>query len=251
MPTSAAIHGPRWGKRAAEWAELCAGFSLPAWEAVAAATGIGGGTTLLDVGCGSGEFCRLAAARGASVSGIDAAEGMIEIARRQVPDGDFRVGAMESLPWADNSFDVVTGFNAFQFAADPVSALSEAGRVARPGGQVAICTWGRPEDNELLAIIGSLRELQPPPPPGSPPPTTRALGEPGVLEDVAREAGLDPVRAGEVDVPFEAADEETLARALARPAASSPRSTTRARRRRERRSSKKQRRSGAPTAPTG
>ena len=54
---------------------------------------------MLDVGCGSGEFCGLAAARGAVVSGIDAAEGMIEAARRLVLDGDFRVGAMERLPW--------------------------------------------------------------------------------------------------------------------------------------------------------
>jgi SAM-dependent methyltransferase len=212
--TSAAIHGPRWGARAGAWAELCAGSSLPAWEAVAATTGIGGGTTLLDVGCGSGEFCQLAATRGASVSGIDAAEGMVEIARRQVPGGDFRVGAMESLPWADNSFDVVTGFNAFQFAADVVGALAEARRVALPTGRVAICAWGRFEDNELLAILGPLRELRPPPSPGAPPPGIPALGEPGALEDVARKAGLDPLRAGEVDVPFEAADQDTLERAL-------------------------------------
>jgi 2-polyprenyl-3-methyl-5-hydroxy-6-metoxy-1,4-benzoquinol methylase len=41
---------------------------------------IGKGTCVLDVGCGSGEFCRLAYAIGAHVSGIDAAEAMIELA---------------------------------------------------------------------------------------------------------------------------------------------------------------------------
>jgi ubiquinone/menaquinone biosynthesis C-methylase UbiE len=38
----------------------------------------------------------------------------------------------------------VTGFNAFQFAADVITALAEARRVARRGGQVAICNWFEP-----------------------------------------------------------------------------------------------------------
>lgn len=221
-PTSAAIHGPRWGARAAVWAELTAGLSMPAWKAVVEATGIGEGTRVLDVGCGSGEFCRLAAARGAAVSGIDAAEGMIEIARRQLPDGDLRVGAMEGLPWDDDSFDVVTAFNALQFAADLVASLAEGKRVARPGGKVAVCNWGRAEDSEMFAIIGALRELQPPLPPGPPPPDPPAIGEPGVLEDLARQAGLDPVSADQVDVPFEAPDQETLGRALLSPGGVAP-----------------------------
>ena len=222
VPTSAAIHGPRWGVRAAVWAELAAGLSMPAWEAVAEATGIGEGTRVLDIGCGSGEFCRLAARRGALVSGIDAAEGMIEIARRQLPDGDFRVGAMERLPWGDDSFDVVTAFNALQFAADLLAALAEAKRVARPGGQVTVCNWGRPAESQLFAIMGALRELQPPPPPGPPPPDPVAISEPGVLEGLARQAGLDPVSADQVGVPFEAPDEETLGRALLSPGGVAP-----------------------------
>ena len=95
---SAAIHGQRWSERAADWAELVAGLSTAAWRLVAEVAEIGERTRVLDIGCGSGEFCRLAAARGAQVSGIDAAAGMIVIARRLVPGGDLRVGAMEQLP---------------------------------------------------------------------------------------------------------------------------------------------------------
>jgi SAM-dependent methyltransferase len=220
-PTSAPIHGPRWGARAADWAQLAAPISLPAWEAVAEATGIGAGTRVLDVGCGSGEFCRLAAARGALVSGIDAAEGMIKIARRLAPGADLRVGPMESLPWDDDSFDLVTGFNALQFAADMLAALAEAKRVARHGGQVAICNWSRPEKSGLVGIMGALRELQPPPSAArrlDPP----ALGEPGVLEALAVEVGLEPGAASDVEVPFEAPDEETLVRALLAPGGALP-----------------------------
>jgi SAM-dependent methyltransferase len=213
-PTTAAIHGPRWGARATVWAELAAPLSIPAWAAVAEATGIGEGTRVLDVGCGSGEFCRLAASRGAAVSGIDAASGMIEVARRLVPEADLRVGALERLPWEDGSFDVVTGFNSFQFAADMIGALTEARRVARRGGQVAICNWGRPEDNDVFAIMPAVRELQPPPPPGARPPDPPALGEPGVLEELARKAGLDPRQTGGIDTPFEVPDRATLEEAM-------------------------------------
>jgi SAM-dependent methyltransferase len=220
--TSAALHGPRWGARAADWAQLSAGMSAPAWKAIADATAIGSGTRVLDIACGSGEFCRLAADRGAEVSGIEAAAGMIDVARRLAPDADLRVGAMESLPWDDDNFDVVTGFNAFQFAADLVAALAEAKRVARAGGQVAICNWGRPEDCELFAVMGSLCELQPPPRAGSPSAGPPAIGEPGVLEALAHRVGLDMVRGGEVAVPFEAPDQETLVRALLAPGAVAP-----------------------------
>jgi ubiquinone/menaquinone biosynthesis C-methylase UbiE len=57
------------------------------------------------------------------VSGIDAAKALIEFARRRVSAADLRVGPIEQLPWPDDSFDLVTGFNAFQFAADSVAAL--------------------------------------------------------------------------------------------------------------------------------
>jgi SAM-dependent methyltransferase len=217
VPASATVHGPRWGARAADWAKLTAPTSRPAWEAVAEATGIGDGTRVLDVGCGSGEFCLLATERGATVSGIDAAEGMIELARRLVPSADLRIGAMERLPWGDDEFDVVTGFNAFQFAADTVAALAEARRAARSGGQVAVCNWGRAQDSGLMAVMGALRELQPPPPPGGRPPDPAAIGEPGVLEARVIEAGLEPRHEGEVDVPFEAPDRAVLVRALLAP----------------------------------
>jgi SAM-dependent methyltransferase len=206
--SSAASLGPEWSSRAEAWAEWWPGLAAPARDAVAAAAAIGPGTRVLDVGCGSGEFCALAAELGAVVSGIDAAEGMIAIARRRLPRADLRVGPMEALPWPGGAFDVVTAFNALQFAADFVTALREAARV---GGRVAICNWGCPEELELLRVTGALGELLPPGPDAPPGP---AVGEPGVLEGLARAAGLAPARAGEVDTPYEARDLAALERAL-------------------------------------
>jgi SAM-dependent methyltransferase len=210
-PSTAAEEGPAWSSTAELWDEHWARLADPAREVVLEQAAVGPGTRFLDMGCGTGELCVLAAARGATVSGIDAAEGMIEIARRRVPGADLRVGAMERLPWAGDSFDLVTAFNSFQFAAGFAAAVAEAARVARTGGHVAICNWGRKEEREVFVVLDRLHELEPPGPPSPPGP---AIGEPGVLEDLMRAAGLAPVHADEVDVPYEVLDEATLERAL-------------------------------------
>lgn len=207
--TTADVEGPAWHAAAAGWARYWAGFVAPAREAVAHAAGLAAGMSVLDVGCGSGEFCVLAASHGARVSGIDAAPGLVEIARRAVPDADIRVGPIEHLPWPDASFDLVTAFNSLQFAADFGVALAEVRRVTGPGGRVAVCTWGRAEDSEMEAVFRPLAELKPPRDVPAPP-----VREPGVLEDLGRRAGLVVRSAAEVDVPYAFTDRAALERAL-------------------------------------
>jgi SAM-dependent methyltransferase len=111
---------------------------------------------VLDLGCGSGGFCALAAARGAAVHGVDTAYENIAEAQRRVPGGDFRVAFMDDLPFHAETFDAVTAFNALQYALDVELALAEAVRVARPGGAVAVCKYGRPADNEFFAFLAAL-----------------------------------------------------------------------------------------------
>jgi ubiquinone/menaquinone biosynthesis C-methylase UbiE len=60
---------------------------------------------------------------------------------------------METLPHADGTFDIVTGFNAFQYAARPVNALREARRVSKPGGHIVIAVWGLPEQCEAAGHL--------------------------------------------------------------------------------------------------
>jgi SAM-dependent methyltransferase len=203
-------YGRRWSAGAAVRAERLADMSLPAWGAVAVAAGVGPGVRLLDVACGSGEFGRLTADRGAVVAGIDAATGMIELAGRLTPDADLRVGTLEALPWPDGAFDVVTGFNAYQFAPDLPAALAEAARVIRPGGRLAVCHWGPVDECELIAVGRGLEHLQP----GPPLVPRRALGDPGVLEELVRAAGLRAGRGALVEVPYRAPDAATLVRDL-------------------------------------
>jgi len=193
-----------------DYAEIVEHFSRPLYEAVFEAAAVGAGTRLLDVGCGPGLAAQLAAGRGAHVAGLDAATPSVEIARERTPEGDFRAGEMECLPWADNSFDVVTGFNAFQYAADAVDALREARRVARPGGRIAMAVWGRLEDSDLGSLLAALRQFLPPPPPGAPGPFS--LSAPGRVEGLLEQAGLAPLTSGEVDCPFAFPNLETAVR---------------------------------------
>jgi ubiquinone/menaquinone biosynthesis C-methylase UbiE len=132
------------------------GLFRPAWEAVADAAGVGDATSLLDLGCGDGAFCAFAAQRGAIVPGVDAEPDAIADALEAVPGADFRLRMMESLLWADASFDVATAFNAVQYALDPDLAMIEAARVVRPGGRIAVCKWGPPAGNQFFAFLTAI-----------------------------------------------------------------------------------------------
>ena len=209
-PTTGALNGRLWGARARDWAEIQEGQARPAYEAILERTGVNKDVSYLDVGCGSGMAAQMAAARGARISGIDAAEGLLSIARERVPTGTFHLGDLEALPFEAGAFDVVTGFNSFQYAANPTVALVEARRVARPGGTVAIMTWGLPQGMEAAAMIGVLRTLLPPPPPGAPGPF--ALSEEDVLRRFAEGAGLKPTTVFDVDATMQYADEAAALR---------------------------------------
>ena len=172
----------------------------PLYDAVLERIGVGHGTELLDAGCGSGLAAQLAARRGAIVTGLDATPELLAIARRRVPNGEFLEGDLESLPFADGAFDAVVGFNSFQYAATPQTALAEAKRVVRQGAPVVIATWAVPERCEAAVYLAALKPLMPPAPEGAPGPF--ALSAPGALEELATAAGLTPGDADEVASPL-------------------------------------------------
>lgn len=93
---TAIVQGRIWGVRARDWAEVQKGMYAPLFEATLQKTAVGASTALLDVGCGSGMFCQMAAELGAQVSGLDAAEPLLTIARERTPQGDFRHGSLIS-----------------------------------------------------------------------------------------------------------------------------------------------------------
>jgi SAM-dependent methyltransferase len=204
-----------WGARPEDWA-LSEDQQLPTYVQALARVDLEPRRRVLDVGCGAGAFLRLVAGRGARPFGVDASEALIELARRRLPAADLRVGDMEALPFEGDTFDLVTGFNAFFFADDIVAALREAGRVAKPAAPVVIQVWGPHERSDLEAMKAIVRPFFPPRPPDAPP--EPELWRPGVLETVARQAGLEPGEAFNVAWAYEFPDGETLARAMIAPA---------------------------------
>lgn len=208
---TASVQGAIWGARAKDWADVQEGVAVPLFESVLQETAVDANMSVLDIGCGSGIFCEMAAKRGARVSGLDASEPLLAIARERVQDGDFRAGEMEDLPYADQTFDVVTSFSSFQFAANPVNALREAGRVSRTG-TVVISVFGKPEVTEATAYIKAMDSLLPPPPPGAPEPF--ALSADDALEALAIKAGMTPSNVKTVECPMGYRDDETALRGL-------------------------------------
>lgn len=155
----------------------------------------------------------LSASLGATVAGLDASEALLEIARERTPGGDFRRGDLQALPFEDDSFDLVTGFNSFQYAGNAAQALREAGRVTRPGGWVVIMTWGEPGGMEAAGHVAAPTPLMPPPPPGAGGPFP--LSDETALREFAEAAGLTPVEVRDVDTPWHYPDLTTALRGMA------------------------------------
>lgn len=211
-PTTAKVNGQLWGARSSDWAEIQEPCCRPVYNEVLKRTAVGSNTRYLDVGCGSGIAAEMAAKLGAAVSGLDASEQLLMIARERVPTADFQTRDLEDIPFEDDSFDVVTGFNSFQYAGNPALALGEARRVTKPGGSVVIVTWGSPEGMEAASLVAALKPFLPPPPPGAPGPF--ALSDESTLRDFASDAGLAPTTVFDVDDPWTYPDLDTAVRGM-------------------------------------
>ena len=115
-----------------------------------ARVGLGAGARVLDVCCGSGASAIPAAeVAGPSgfVLGVDLAENLIALARakakhRGLENIAFRVGDMLELDQAAASFDAVICVFGIFFVPDMPAAVRKLWECVRPGGQLAITTWG-------------------------------------------------------------------------------------------------------------
>lgn len=200
-----------WGRRAVDFASLSEPANCREYVALHQLLALGSGDQVLDLACGSGLALELAAARGASCSGIDASGRLVAVARDRVSGADIRVGDMNQLPWDDASFDVVTSFRGI-WGTTP-DAVSEARRVLRPGGRFGLTVWGH-----IKASAGAWA-LQPftlaTPEKVASQARMVALGRPGAGEEVLAEAGFVRVRRHEIPFAWEFADPAAYARTLA------------------------------------
>ncbi|HUY42674.1 MAG TPA: class I SAM-dependent methyltransferase [Acidimicrobiales bacterium] len=210
MSNGARRQGELWGQAANDWANLQEGTVLPAVRRALELVEFRRGDRVLDVGCGAGGAMLEASKSGAVIDGIDVAPALIEIARQRVPSASFHVADMMALPYPDEIFDVVTGFNSFPYALDPVGALRQARRVGKSGARFALVVWGREEECEAVVHFRALRALLPPAPAGSPAPLAADQRMPHFMQA----AGLTIRHDESVSCPWDYPDVTVALRAL-------------------------------------
>jgi SAM-dependent methyltransferase len=159
------------------------------------------GVRVLDVGCGTGDLTRRAAARvrPAEAVGIDLSTTMVEQARRASPDGvRYVVGDAQVHQFPPGSFDRVLSHFGIMFFADPVAAFANLARALAPGGRLLFvcpqamerCDWYRVP---LRALLGH------DPDPTDAPSVMFSLANPRVIRRTLSDAGLDDVRITPID----------------------------------------------------
>jgi SAM-dependent methyltransferase len=199
-----------WGHAAVEFSTLSEPANCREYVALHHRLGIDAGDRVLDVACGSGLALELAALRGAACAGIDASARLVAVAADRSPDADVRVGDMCALPWAANSFDVVTSFRGV-WATTP-AAVAEIHRVLRPGGRVGITVWGHIKASPGAWALAPLAMATQPKVAAQA--AMVSLGRPGAGEELLARYGFEQIRRVAIPCVWEFADAATYARAV-------------------------------------
>lgn len=96
------------------------------------------GQRLLDVACGLGRLLEAARTCGVTMNGIDISEVAVSKARLNVPEATIECGNAESLPYRDETFDLVTCIGSLERIVSAKSALSEMLRVGTPNARYCL-----------------------------------------------------------------------------------------------------------------
>lgn len=175
----------------------------PVTEALIQEAGITKGHSVLDVAGGAGEPSLTIARRvgpTGSVTCTDAIAEMVEAARaeattRGMTNLQFRQCTADSLPFADESFDVVVCRLGAMFFPDSLAACKEMLRVTKRGGVIAFVVWHKSELNPFSYIVNDVVTRHVPTPPADPDaPGAFRFAELGKLAAILSEAGATEVR---------------------------------------------------------
>ena len=160
------------------------------------------GLRVLDLGSGTGYPALLDAQTvgpDGSVTGIDLAEQMLEVARRKasslkLTNVTFRTGDVTTLPFDANFFNAVTSRFCLMFLPDIPKAAAEIARVLKPGGWLAAAVWSAPEKNPSIGLsMAAIKQVIELPPPDPAAPGIFRLAKPGDLAGMLQQVGLADV----------------------------------------------------------
>lgn len=198
--------GDYWARHAAHFDRSVADYHRMLLEAAA----VTATSTVLDIGCGTGQTTRDAArlAHEASALGVDLSSPMLHVARwRAEQEGVANVVFLhadaQTHPFEAGSFDVALSRSGVMFFGDPESAFNNIGAALKPSGRLVMAVWQGLAENEWFHAIGGClaagREL-PAPPPGAPGPF--ALSDPDRVRGILASAGFDKPRFDGVREPM-------------------------------------------------
>ncbi|MFI5121434.1 MAG: class I SAM-dependent methyltransferase [Vicinamibacteria bacterium] len=146
-------------------------FLLPLGPRLVEACGIGPGMRVLDIAAGTGNASIPAAKAGAEVTASDLTPELLEAGRSRAEADGVELEWVEadavSLPFEDESFDVVISSIGAMFAPHHQDVADEMVRVCRPGGTIGLLSW-TPE-GMIGALFRTMGPFAPPPPPGAQP----------------------------------------------------------------------------------
>jgi len=195
-----------------EWSDLIDGGASGVSERLVQLAGVEPGGRVLDVAAGYGEpsltAARVAGAEG-SVVATDISAEMIAFGReRAAAAGLENIEFVESdaagLDFPEGSFDAALSRWGIIFEPDGEAAIARVRGFLKPGGRMAISSWGSPERVPFLAIPmrTAMQRLDvPPPPPGTPGPLSRPTPE--ALSGLLDAGGFSDVEVEETQVTFE------------------------------------------------
>lgn len=161
---------------------------------------------VLDVATGPGQVAERAAARGASVVGVDVSPGVVDLARRLHPGIEFRVGDAHRLPVDDAAFDAVVAGFLLPHLADHPRATAEMVRVLAAGGRLAMSTWDLPQRSPMPGVLFlAVEQSGAPPAEGIPPgPPFYRYADDTLLTALLADAGLVDVEVHVVELSWRA-----------------------------------------------
>jgi len=118
------------------------------------------GSSVADVGAGTGALTTELAARGLRVVAADPSPQFVDALRARLPESEAQVAPAEDLPWPDESFDAALAQLVVSFMSDAPAGVREMRRIVKPGGTVAVCMWDRHGMEMLAAVRGAQLALE-------------------------------------------------------------------------------------------